>query len=156
MSATQSLYDRLGGQDALDRLAQRFYQLMRQMPEAAVVHSMHLMTIEEVEERLRHFLSGFFGGPDKYRSRYGEPMMRRRHLPFAIGPAERDAWMICMRSAMDDVFGNTPLRKEAEAQIAIFAEHMRNREANDVARGAGGGIPASGPPSMPVFLKPQP
>lgn len=154
MNTPQSLYARLGGQDALDRLARRFYELMREMPEVAEVHAMHLMSIEEVEERLRHFLSGFFGGPDQYRSRYGEPMMRRRHLPFAIGPAQRDAWMTCMRRALDDVLGANTLRDEVEAQIAAFAEHMRNRESGGSTRGMGGSQCASGP-SMPSFLPPQ-
>ena len=122
------LYDRLGGLAGLQRLAASFYRQMALRPEAAHVHAMHRMPMHEVEQRLVHFLSGFFGGPDEYRSRYGEPMMRRRHFPFAIGPGERDAWLACMREAMDETIADPGLRAEAYAQVAHFAEHMRNRD----------------------------
>jgi len=128
MSNTSGLYARLGGAATLDQLAARFYVWMRELPEAAAVHAMHQMSLDQVEARLRAFLSAFFGGPDEYRARYGEPMMRRRHLAFAIGPGERDAWLACMRRALDEVVADTTLRAEAYAQIAAFAEHMRNRE----------------------------
>lgn len=129
MSDTSSLYVRLGGAATLDQLVGRLYVWMREMPEAAAVHAMHQMGLDQVETRLRAFLSAFFGGPDEYRARYGEPMMRRRHLAFAIGPGERDAWLACMQRALDEVVADATLRKEAYAQIAAFAEHMRNREA---------------------------
>lgn len=128
MNTRASLYDRLGGQPTLDRLAQRFYHWMESMPAAAEVHAMHQMSLPQVEARLRAFLSGFFGGPDIYRPQYGEPMMRRRHLPFPIGPRQRDAWLACMRKALDEVAPDPALRDESYAQIAAFAEHMRNRE----------------------------
>jgi hemoglobin len=129
MNPADTLYARLGGAATLDRLAARLYVWMRELPEAEVVHAMHQMSLDQVEMRLRAFLSGFFGGPDEYRARYGEPMMRRRHLAFAIGPGERDAWLACMRHALDDVVADPALRAEAYAQLAAFAEHMRNREA---------------------------
>jgi len=132
MSSTHSLYERLGGAATLDRLAARLYAWMREMPEAAAVHAMHQMSLDQVELRLRAFLSAFFGGPDEYRPRYGEPMMRRRHMAFAIGPRERDAWLACMQRALDEVVVDAALRAEAYAQIAAFAEHMRNREADGI------------------------
>jgi hemoglobin len=36
-----------------------------------------------------------------------------RHAPFVIGPAERDAWLVNMRAAMDDV----ALPAELDAQL---------------------------------------
>jgi hemoglobin len=125
---TDDLYQRLGGLPGLERLAASLYRWMERMPEAAAVHAMHRLPMPEVEQRLVHFLSGFFGGPDEYRSRYGEPMMRRRHFPFPIGPGERDAWLGCMREAMAETIADLALRAEAYAQVARFAEHMRNRD----------------------------
>jgi hemoglobin len=37
-------------------------------------------------------------------------MLRARHWPFAIGIAERDAWMACMTQAMQNVIGDEHLR----------------------------------------------
>ena len=36
------------------------------------------------EERLRDFLVGRFGGPNRYAERRGHPRLRARHAPFPI------------------------------------------------------------------------
>ena len=43
----------------------------------------------------------YWGGPHTYRS-VAPPRLRMRHAPFKIGPAERDAWLRCMRIAVDE------------------------------------------------------
>lgn len=124
-----SLYERIGGEPTLTRVAERLYEWMKALPEAAQVHAMHTTDLGETRARLTAFLSGFFGGPDRYRPQFGEPLMRRRHMAFAIGPLERDVWLGCMRHALADVITDPGLREEAFARIAQFAEHMRNRAA---------------------------
>lgn len=128
MTVSPTLYQRLGENRGLQALARRFYEWMEQLPEAVHVHSLHKMEMNEVRARLVAFLSGFFDGPDQYRARYGEPMMRRRHLPIPIGLAERDAWMLCMHKSLQDTIADDSLRAEVEARIAAFAKHMRNRD----------------------------
>lgn len=130
MTSSETLYQRLGGNPALEAIASRLYWWMEQLPEAAHVHSLHKMEMDEVRTRLVAFLSRFFDGPDQYRERYGEPLMRRRHMPIPIGPAERDAWMLCMHKSLQDNIADDALRAEVEAKIAAFAEHMRNRDAS--------------------------
>jgi hemoglobin len=152
MSNPSSLYARLGGAVTLDQLASRLYVWMREMPEAAAVHAMHQMSMDQVETRLRAFLSAFFGGPDEYRANYGEPMMRRRHLAFPIGPAERDAWLACMQRALAEVVADATLRAEAYAQIAAFAERMRNRDASGAtAHGPGLAHPGGRPLGLRII-----
>ena len=55
------------------------------------------------EERLRMFLVQYWGGPRTYSERRGHPRLRMRHAPFAIGTAERDAWLRHMRVAVDSL-----------------------------------------------------
>ena len=55
------------------------------------------------EERLRMFLVQYWGGPRTYSERRGHPRLRMRHAPFAIGTAERDAWLRHMREAVDSL-----------------------------------------------------
>ena len=55
-------------------------------------------------------------------------MLRARHLPFAIGIAERDAWMACMRQAMAEVIDDGKLRLWLAEQLYKTADWMRNRE----------------------------
>ena len=80
-----------------------------------------------MNHRLFAFLSGFTGGPELYHRHYGAPMMRRRHLPFSIGPAERDAWMACAHAAAPTLT-DAAARAEFLDRLALFADHMRNRE----------------------------
>src|SRR4051812_11158118 len=64
------------------------------------------------EWRLRMFLIQYFGGPTTYSAERGHPRLRMRHAPFAIGQAERDAWMTAMLGAMDDAEISEPAYSE--------------------------------------------
>ena len=55
------------------------------------------------EERLRLFLMQYWGGPHTYNETRGHPALRMRHHRFAIGPAERDAWLRHMTAAVEDL-----------------------------------------------------
>jgi len=48
------------------------------------------------------FLIQYFGGPQDYNAERGHPRLRMRHMPFKIGEAERDAWVVAMLGALDD------------------------------------------------------
>ena len=59
--------------------------------------------------------------------RFGHPRLRARHLPYAIGLAERDQWLLCMRQAMLDVgIVGAPAKRLDEAFFNT-ADWMRNR-----------------------------
>ena len=58
---------------------------------------------------------------------HGHPMLRARHLPFAIGIAERDAWLGCMKQAMEECELEPELRKWLLQALAGTADWMRNR-----------------------------
>ena len=75
------------------------------------------------------FLSGWLGGPDLYVQHIGHPMLRRRHLPFAIGEAERDQWVACMFLAMESTGVEEPLRDKLLAAFFSTADFMRNQPA---------------------------
>jgi hemoglobin len=57
----------------------------------------------------------------------GNPMLRRRHLPFAIGTEERDQWVACMYLAMEAVGIEESLREKLLASFFNTADFMRNR-----------------------------
>ena len=81
------------------------------------------------EDKLYQFLSGWMGGPQLYVEKYGHPMLRRRHLPFEIGEAERDQWLICMNKALQEGVQDAALRNELALALAKVADHMRNQAA---------------------------
>lgn len=123
----KTLYESLGGEAPLRRLVDRFYDLMDERPEAATIRAMHPDDLASSREKLFLFLSGWTGGPPLYFARHGHPRLRARHAPFAIGEAERDQWMACMRRALIDCEVEPALREELDRAFAQVADFMRNR-----------------------------
>lgn len=122
-----SHYQRIGGEEKIRALVKRFYQLMDTLPEAQGIRRMHEENLDEIEEVLFKFLTGWMGGPQLYIQERGHPMLRRRHLPFSIGDSERDQWMQCMNQALNEIVEDASLRQELSAAFLKVADHMRNR-----------------------------
>ncbi len=121
-------YDMLGGDAAVRRLIDRFYDLMDSVPEYFVIRTLHPADLAGSREKLYLFLSGWLGGPPLYAEKYGRPMLRARHLPFAIGLAERDAWLACMTQAMTDCGIEAGLKMGLLDSLFKTADWMRNKE----------------------------
>lgn len=82
---------------------------------------------EGSERRLRLFLRFRLLGEEEYILRRGHPRLRGRHMPFAIGEAERDRWLKLMGEAMDEVGVAGQVREELDAFFLQVADFMRNR-----------------------------
>lgn len=122
-----SYYERLGGEAGIRALVQRFYQRMDERPDAATVRAMHPPDLAESERKLQLFLTMWTGGPRTYMEERGHPMMRARHLPFAIDDAARDAWMACMTDALEETVADATLRSDLRGAFQRLADHMRNQ-----------------------------
>jgi hemoglobin len=118
----------LGGDDAVRALVDRFYDLMDSVPEYQVIRRLHPADLAGSRDKFYMFLSGWLGGPQLYAAKHGHPMLRARHLPFAIGLAERDAWLACMRQAMADCAIEPGLRMGLMDSLFKTADWMRNKE----------------------------
>ncbi|MGB7325476.1 MAG: group II truncated hemoglobin [Rubripirellula sp.] len=125
---TITTYDRLGGEVGLRQLVDRFYDLMSELPAAETIRKMHADDLTEARDKLFKFLSGLFGGPSLYIQQYGHPMLRARHLPFAIGKDERDQWLLCMNQAIDELVNDEQLVSQLKNAFFRTADHMRNKE----------------------------
>lgn len=120
-------YERIGGAPAVRQLVKRFYELMDEMPEVWETRRIHPKDLSGSEEKLFKFLSGWLGGPQLYVAEYGHPMLRRRHLPFAISTRERDQWLMCMHQALEEQDMDPELHAAIRAAIDGLADHMRNQ-----------------------------
>lgn len=120
-------YQLIGGADAIRRLVDRFYALMNELPEARTIRALHAADLSPAKERLFMFLSGWLGGPPLYAERFGPPRLRQRHQAFPIGAAERDAWMLCMTRALDEVVTDAVLRAQLTQAFFKTADFLRNR-----------------------------
>lgn len=127
METEQTHYDALGGDDGIRRIVDRFYDLMDTAPEAVHVRALHAATLKVSREKLRLFLTGWTGGPQLYVEKYGHPMLRQRHFPFAIGSVERDEWLWCMDRALTEHTMPEDLRNYLRQRLHALAEHMRNQ-----------------------------
>lgn len=127
MNQEMSPYHRIGGEEAIGRLADRFYQLMDTTPQFAGIRAMHPESLKESREKLFMFLSGWLGGPDLFVEQFGHPRLRQRHLPFAIGSSERDQWVACMLLAMEEIGVEESLRKQLLQNFFNTADFMRNK-----------------------------
>ena len=121
-------YDQLGGDATVRRVVDRFYDLMDSVPEYFVIRKLHPADLAGSRDKLYRFLSGWLGGPPRYVEKFGHPMLRARHLPYAIGVAEREAWLACMQQAMDDCAIESTLRTGLMDSLFKTADWMRNKK----------------------------
>lgn len=124
----QTPYQLIGGESTLARLCNRFYELMDSVPQFATIRALHPVELQSSQDKLYIFLSGWLGGPDLYVENIGHPMLRRRHLPFAIGESERDQWVACMVLAMESVGIEEPLREQLMLSFFNTADFLRNQQ----------------------------
>ena len=124
MGTPQSFYEAVGGEETFRRIVGRFYA------EVAKDEVLRPLYPEEdlgpAEERLRLFLIQYWGGPHTYSDQRGHPRLRMRHVPFTIGPIQRDAWLRCMRIAVDEERLPEPLRQQLWDYLDMAANSLLN------------------------------
>lgn len=123
----RSFYDAVGGADTFQTIVSRFYQLVGQDPILRPMYPADDMAGSE--DRLRMFLEQYWGGPRTYSELRGHPRLRMRHNPYRIGPLQRDAWLRCMTTAVDEIDDDTlddAHRTELLAYLRSAADFMVN------------------------------
>lgn len=120
-------YRQIGGEAAVRRLVERFYQLMTELPQARAIRDLHPADLSQSKERLFMFLSGWLGGPPLYAERFGPPRLRRSHLDFPIDTNARDAWMACMSQALTEQVTDLALLEQLAASFYKTADFLRNQ-----------------------------
>jgi hemoglobin len=126
MSETQapSFYEAVGGEPTFRRLVHRFYQEVAADPELRPVYPSR--DLGPAEEHLRLFLMQYWGGPATYNERRGHPRLRMRHAHFVIRPAERDAWLRHMRTALDELELDRAHDEELWTYLVMAANSLVN------------------------------
>jgi hemoglobin len=129
LPSARTFYEDVGGAPVFSALVAHFYAGVRTDPVLAPLYPQD--DWDGAETRLRSFLEQYWGGPTTYSQERGHPRLRMRHAPFAIGTAERDAWLRHMRAAVDSL----ELSPEHDAALWGYLEmaalSMQNRFADD-------------------------
>lgn len=128
-----TLFERVGGEPFFERLVDAFYDGVATDPVLLVLYpDQHDLT--GARRRLTLFLIQYWGGPTMYDDERGHPRLRMRHMPFHVGPLERDRWLHHMAHAVAAVTADIPVTADIGADVhqtlmAYFvpsAEHLRN------------------------------
>lgn len=123
---SETFYDAIGGEKAFEQLVSHFYALvaidpiLRPMYPADDLHGAAI--------RLKMFLEQYWGGPKTYSEERGHPRLRMRHAEFKIGTKERDAWLLRMRSAVNELEITSDQRNELWSYLEGAAQFLINSE----------------------------
>lgn len=128
-------YEAMGGHAFFDDLVAEFY---RGVADDAELRAMYPEAdLAPAQERLMLFLEQYWGGPTTYSDDRGHPRLRMRHIPFAVTPRMRDAWLHHMLGGLDVVGPRHELDPQLDAILRDYltraADSMINSEEGQLA-----------------------
>ena len=124
--AEESFYDRIGGHQTFENLVSHFYALVTIDP---ILRPMYPESdLGEAANRLMMFLEQYWGGPKTYSETRGHPRLRMRHAGFHINEEAKDAWLRCMRSAVDEIETTPELKQELWDYMEGAAKFLINAD----------------------------
>ena len=123
MKHSVTIYEYIGGEQTIRRIVEAFYPKVQADP---LIGPLFPEDIRPVMEKQFMFLSQFFGGPALYSEKYGQPMMRARHLPFEITHERADAWLKCMKQTLEEVGLEEDVREAMLMRLSGPAYHFVN------------------------------
>lgn len=117
------------GQENIFRMLEDFYLEL----EKSSLRDMFPPNMIKASQKSAAFFVGLLGGPPLYHERYGPPMMRARHLPFAIDEEARLIWIACFDTVLVDAESKYNFPREHVAGFRNFLDGfstwMVNRKA---------------------------
>ncbi len=117
-------YETIGGEAALRRLIDRFYDIMESNSAVAPLRAMHAADLRPMRRRLFEFMSGWLGGPRLY-----SDCVMGAHAHLKIGERERDQWLQCMRQAIAEENVPEPMRSLMDTALVRMADMFVGRDA---------------------------
>lgn len=140
---TPTLYEWVGGQEALDRLMTEFYRTVR---EDELLAPLFQHMLDDHPHHVAMWFAEVFGGPDTYsHQRGGITRVRKIHTGRKITPEQRRRWVELMLQAADTV--GLPGDAEFRSAFAAYVEWGSRRAMTNSHPGA----PASTRTTTPVW-----
>jgi hemoglobin len=122
-----ALYERVGGETFFVDLVDRFYLGVAGDP---LLRPLYPDDLRESSRHLALFLMQYWGGPGTYSEERGHPRLRMRHVPFVIGPAERDAWLRHMLGALAELEAASRITPADAREFREYLEMAANSLVN--------------------------
>ena len=121
---SKSFYEQIGGQQTFSQLVSHFYGLVAIDP---ILRPMYPESdLKAAALRLQLFLEQYWGGPTTYSEQRGHPRLRMHHAPFHISRVEHDAWIKCMKQAVDGLAVEQSLKDQLWSYLSQAAAAMIN------------------------------
>jgi len=115
----------MGGERTFNDLVSHFYALVAVNP---ILRPMYPENdLHGAGRRLQLFLEQYWGGPTTYSEERGHPRLRMRHAGFHIDSAARDAWLLCMKDAVNGLEISDDLKAELWSYLEMAANSMVNQ-----------------------------
>ena len=118
-------YTMAGKLPGITKLVDEFYRNMDEFPASKKIRDMHPSDLSESRIKLAYFLSGWLGGPKLYAEHYGSIKIPLAHKHLSIGAEESEAWLFCMKKAIDKQPYEAPFKVYLIAQLRVPAERIR-------------------------------
>ena len=113
-----TLYEWIGGEEALSRLIDRFYQ---KVPADAILGPVFVHMSPDHFQRVAHFIGEVLGGPPEYsRLHGGHAEMIRHHLGRHITDQQRQRWMTLLLETADEL--QLPSDPEFRSALVAYLE----------------------------------
>jgi hemoglobin len=123
---TTNYYELFGGEPFFSDLVSQFYAHVATNP---ILRPMYPESdMKGAARRLQMFLEQYWGGPTTYQEERGHPRLRMRHAGFHINQEARDAWVRCMKQAVD----GCGLEGEAKEKLWRYLEGAANHLVNQM------------------------
>jgi len=97
ISPSREIYAAMG-EENIFRMCRDFYAEIGK----STIRHLFPADLPAASEKIAAFFVGLLGGPPLFQDRYGDPMMRARHLKFAIREEERQEWLRCFRVVLEN------------------------------------------------------
>lgn len=117
-------YEEIGAEKLSD-LIDIFYSKVAEHPD---LYPIFPDDLTETARKQKQFQTQFLGGPNLFSEEHGHPMMKARHMPFPITPKRAEAWLACMKEAMEEVELDEKFKDLYFKRLSLTARHMVNKE----------------------------
>ena len=94
---------KLGGQETIQAIVDRFYDLMDADPAYAELRAMHAPDLTKMRKALAQFLAGWSGGPRDWFDQNPGRCMMSVHRPYVISRQVAEQWAEAMKRAITDI-----------------------------------------------------
>lgn len=108
------------GEENIFRMLEDFYLELEQ----SEIRYLFPKDMVQASKKSGAFFVFLLGGPPLYQEQYGPPMMRQRHLAFAIDEGARQVWLNCFRKVLVDCDNKYQFPSEYLEEFVQFLERF--------------------------------